>query len=371
MSDDNQTNSGGRTLGGGSSEPLPAAWARQAASQPRIGRIGGGSTPSSSSNAGDGHGHGDEGESWFAGGERSGISVQNPDRPGVPGGNMVRDLLRRAAEAGPPPGALPSGPGSRPAFFSGGGHTLGSDEVESTYIPDPTAPPPSSTNVQEGGGGEEETTAIRHLTFWRDGFSIEDGELMRYDNPANEQILAEINAGRAPPHILNVLPDQPVELRVAKRVAENYSPPSKRPMAAFGGSGNRLGSPAPLISGASGSGGSGAGAAMPGSFPGGGEEGSGSVRTERTSMNTLFEVDQSLPTTSVQIRLADGTRIVCRMNLTHKVQDIRNFINASRPENLTRPYTIGTTFPNRTLEDGTQSIEQAGLVNSVVVQRWA
>jgi len=79
------------------------------------------------------------------------------------------------------------------------------------------------------------------------------------------------------------------------------------------------------------------------------------------------------------------------MNLTHKVQDIRNFINAyvlflypfhlflfilncgssSRPENLTRPYTIGTTFPNRTLEDGTQSIEQAGLVNSVVVQRWA
>lgn len=30
---------------------------------------------------------------------RSGISVQNPDRPGaVPGGNLVRDLLRRAAE---------------------------------------------------------------------------------------------------------------------------------------------------------------------------------------------------------------------------------------------------------------------------------
>jgi len=108
----------------------------------------------------------------------------------------INDPPHQTRRAGPPPGALPSGPGSRPAFFSGGGHTLGSDEVESTYIPDPTAPPPSSTNVQEGGGGgEEETTAIRHLTFWRDGFSIEDGELMRYDNPANEQILAEINAG--------------------------------------------------------------------------------------------------------------------------------------------------------------------------------
>lgn len=84
------------------------------------------------------------------------------------------------------------------------------------------------------------------------------------------------------------------------------------------------------------------------------------------------------------------------MNLTHKVRDIRNFINAyvnlhqfrgrmrfieipvvmylstcrSRPENLSRPYTIGTTFPNRTLDDDTQTVEAAGLVNSVIVQRW-
>lgn len=76
---------------------------------------------------------------------------------------------------------------SRPAFFSGGGHTLGSDEVESTFIPDPNATPPNAE--------PEETAAIRHLTFWRDGFSVEDGELMRYDDPANEQILVEINAG--------------------------------------------------------------------------------------------------------------------------------------------------------------------------------
>lgn len=79
------------------------------------------------------------------------------------------------------------------------------------------------------------------------------------------------------------------------------------------------------------------------------------------------------------------------MNLTHTVGDIRSFINAcvplsalcmrradlrgygldsSRPENLTRPYTIGTTFPNRTLEDDSATIEGAGLKNSVVVQRW-
>lgn len=80
------------------------------------------------------------------------------------------------------------------------------------------------------------------------------------------------------------------------------------------------------------------------------------------------------------------------MNLTHTVGDIRNFINAfvpfsllphsliidahifvsrSRPENRTRTYTIGTTFPNRILENLTETIEAAKLQNSVIVQRWA
>jgi len=47
------------------------------------------------------------------------------------------------------------------------------------------------------------------------------------------------------------------------------------------------------------------------------------------------------------------------------------FLSSSRPENSTRPYTIGTTFPNRTLDDYNVTIEAAGLRNSVIVQRWA
>jgi len=42
----------------------------------------------------------------------------------------------------------------------------------------------------------------------------------------------------------------------------------------------------------------------------------------------------------------------------------------SRPDNAARAYTIGTTFPNRTLEDDGETISGAGLANSVVVQRW-
>jgi len=175
--------------------------------------------------------------------------------------------------------------------------------------------------------------------------------------------LTEINSGIAPPSVLNVNPGQPVELRVAKRTNDDYVPPRSH-TTAFGGAGHRLGAPVPNI----GSAGSSQQSAMPGSFP----SPSTTQNTVRQpeSLTTRFEVDQTKPMTSIQLRLADGTRMVCRMNLTHTIQDIRNFINASHPENLTRPYTIGTTFPNRTLDNNSSTIEAAGLANSVVVQRW-
>lgn len=75
---------------------------------------------------------------------------------------------------------------------------MGSDEVESSYIPDPT---------QEQG---EEEAAHRTIIFWRDGFSIEDGPLLRYDVPENASLLNDINAGFVsfadrPPRVLTHL----------------------------------------------------------------------------------------------------------------------------------------------------------------------
>ncbi|KAI6127014.1 ubiquitin-related domain-containing protein [Pisolithus sp. B1] len=330
-------------------------WNRQPGS--RIGRIGdwsggdGSGTPgriatlSSLSSSGpvrpqqlsddeDDEGASKEGESWFAGGERSGISVQNPGSRD-PGPRVVQDILRRAAETSAARTSHPDHGDSPSLVFRGGGHTLGSDEVESTYIPDPDVPDEAEVEV-----------AQRNITFWRNGFSVEDGDRL----------------SRAPVSVLNVRPGQPVEVVVSKRVSEDYVP-EKRPAKAFSGSGVRLGSPVPtFVHGASTS------VTMPGSFP---SASSSSAATRspppaRERIDTLFSVDQTQPTTTVQVRLADGTR----MNHTHTVGDIRNFINAARPENLSRPYAIMTTFPNRVLDNDSQTIKDAGLINSVVVQRW-
>jgi UBX domain-containing protein 1 len=171
-----------------------------------------------------------------------------------------------------------------------------------------------------------------------------------------------LNDSRAPPSILDVLPGQPVELRVSRRLDEDYVSTPRR---GFAGSGSRLGGvvpepivapslahhqtqqapppmsmPIPQIGGLG----------MPGAFPGVDGSSSSSLNTTTTttlvgaaaaasasaassareseSGGTRFAVDQTKPTTSVQVRLADGTRMVARMNLTHTVGDLRNFINA-------------------------------------------
>ena len=42
----------------------------------------------------------------------------------------------------------------------------------------------------------------------------------------------------------------------------------------------------------------------------------------------------------------------------------------SSPGAASQPYTLNTAFPTKALTDEELTIEQAGLANSVIVQRW-
>ena len=177
------------------------------------------------------------------------------------------------------PTAPPEAPRNDP--FRGSGNTLGSDDTPSTSIHD---------SLPVMGGDADEEPVTRHLTFWRNGFSIEDGPLLSFDEPRNRELLEAIQAGRAPPALFNVRYNQPLQLEVAQRTNEEYKPPPKRPMQAFEGSGNRLGSPAQEAG------------VMPGGLP--------DTPVDAPPSAPSFSVDESKPTTSVQVRLGDGARWV-------------------------------------------------------------
>ena len=179
-----------------------------------------------------------------------------------------------------------AGAGSIPGGFggAGAGQTLGSGGNDND----------DEHDEQEEEEEDEPETQTRRLTFWRDGFSIEDGPLMRYDAPGNREILQAIQSGRAPPSLFGVRYDQPLQVEVAQRTGEDYVPPPKV-FKGFEGEGNRLGNVTPDIYGRG--------------------SGSGSQQQPATSATSApqpagagFELDQGKPVTSIQIRLADGSK---------------------------------------------------------------
>ncbi|EPS38949.1 hypothetical protein H072_7260 [Dactylellina haptotyla CBS 200.50] len=345
----------GRTLAGGSvGEPSESGPSQGAVQPPRrrggmmtLGDLGRGTAP------GHGHDHDDDSDDeprqdMFAGGEKSGLAVENPGRQGNRGGlDSVKNILKQAQE------------GSRarqqqqdddddtphPTHFAGRGQTLGSDDVPSQVVEDPNAavatPPPK---------------VIRNLYFWKNGFSVEDGPLMRYDDPAHQETLRGIEAGKAPLHLMNVQPGQFTDVNVHRRMDEDYVQPKKK-FVPFGGSGQRLGAPTPGFDSAPASSSSSAAAAAP------------APSTSSPAPQTV-DVDSSAPTTSLQIRLGDGTRLVSRFNHTHTVGEVYAFVNSANTASRSRNYVLQTTFPPKELKEMEQSLKDAGLLNAVVVQKW-
>ncbi|ORX98046.1 SEP-domain-containing protein [Basidiobolus meristosporus CBS 931.73] len=288
----------------------------------------------------------EEKQSYFTGGEKSGMLVQDPNLKKEKSNALVDDILKKAAEGGEsyPPWEEEEEAPSQPHFFTGAGRSLGGPSGDaSTTQPSSSRPANSAT---------DNTPVVRNLTFWRNGFNIDDEPLRSYDEPENQEFLQAINRGQAPLSHLNVRPGQPVDLRVAKRLDEDYIPPPKV-LKPFSGSGQRLGGVAPAITSYK----------TPGAFP---ESDQPPAQVEEE-----VKVDESQPVTSIQIRLADGSRLVGKFNHSHTVGDIRRFINSSRPSDIGRDYTLQTSFPVQRLTDDSATLEQASLLNSVVMQRYA
>ncbi|KAF2789520.1 SEP-domain-containing protein [Melanomma pulvis-pyrius CBS 109.77] len=349
---------GGRTLDG-TYVPPPASSssAAQPSSSRQPPRQGGLRTLKDLQTQGGGHGHAhgdddhgsdedskdEENQDFFAGGEKSGLAVQNPNQAANPR-DHINNIIRRARQNAPRPGGDDEPPVTR---FTGTGMTLGGDDAPSRTIPDPhaTAPQPAPR-------------AHRELHLWRDGFSVDDGPLFRYDDPANADTLEMINNGHAPLAILNVEPGQEVDVEVHAHKDQDYVQPKKK-WAPFGGSGQRLGSPTPGAT------------STPPPVPAATSSNT-AASSSTASAQSSVSVDSSVPTITLQIRLGDGSRLQSRFNTTHTVGDVYTFVNAASPTSTQRAYALMTTFPSKELTDQNQVLGDMAEFKrgGVVVQKW-
>ncbi|RFU30745.1 hypothetical protein B7463_g5612, partial [Scytalidium lignicola] len=277
----------------------------------------------------------------FAGGEKSGLAVQDPPRRNDPR-SLVDDILKKARANTPRQGT--QAPAAAPTRFRGSGQTLGGDDAPSQIIPSATPSVPDSGPTQ---------TRVLHL--WEDGFSVEDGPLHRFDDPRNAADLQMIRQGRAPLHLMNVRPDQPVDVQLNKH-DENYKP-SPKVYKPFSGQGQRLGSPTP---------GPGPSTAPPPPAA------SLMAAPSQTAVPPTVDVDSSQPVISLRIQLANGTRLPVRFNTTHTIGDVYEFISRASPSSNERPWVLATTFPNKDHTDRSLVLSEVPEFKKggTAVQKW-
>ncbi|KAL0442982.1 UNVERIFIED_CONTAM: Plant UBX domain-containing protein 4 [Sesamum latifolium] len=218
-------------------------------------------------------------------------------------------------------------PSSGPRSFTGRGRLL-------TGEPVPNAP-------------QQPESVVHNIVFWRNGFTVNDGPLRRLDDPENAPFLESIRKSECPKELEPADRRSSVHVNLMRR--EENCPEPEICHVPFQGVGRTLGGSSATESGP--------------------ETTVAAPTNSAPSPSTSLEVDTSLPSTTIQLRLADGTRMVAHFNHHNTIADIRSFIDASTPGRSTSYQLQTVGFPPKVLTDLTQTVEQAGLLNSVVIQK--
>ncbi|XP_050407447.1 NSFL1 cofactor p47 [Patella vulgata] len=274
----------------------------------------------------------EEGQAYYAGGsERSGQQVIGP--PKKKDKNVVENLFKSAKEHGAEAIDKPEDRKSAFSTFRGTGYKLGQTDDD-------------SETVQGGALKTAPRQVDMVLKLWKNGFSVDNGPLREFKDPGNKEFLDSVSKGEVPRELISMGKGGEVSLNMEDHRNEDFVKP-KGQLKAFTGEGHTLGSPVPnVVSNAP-----------------------STSSASSASKPVSVSVDESQPTTNLQIRLADGTRLVSKFNHSHKVSDIRGYIVSNRPQYAGTNFVLQTTFPNKELSDESQTLVEANLINAVIVQR--
>ncbi|KPJ03579.1 UBX domain-containing protein 2B [Papilio xuthus] len=341
------------------------------------------------------------GEAFYAGGsERSGQQILGP-------GKGRKDIVSEMFRSVRAQGAVvfdnePTSSSRGHGVFSGVGYRLGQTADDHEQI----APP----NREQ----EQQSRSVR-LRLYREGFTVNDGPIRLYNEPENAQFLNHIRRGswvqnppctnvffdfrftyiqlsdvltvnenivmlhisgkkykdmcEVNPHLASVvdyglitlnLGEIPTELsreggsvRVSLEDHRHEESPHEANTRVFSGQGYLLGSPTPTT----------VGATVPVAASPKDQEANQRAAQEAVAL------DDSNPVTTLQFRLADGSRLTGRFNHSHTVGDLQQYIARAMPIYQNRQFVLLTTFPSVELTDPAVTLGQANLLNTTLLQR--
>jgi UBX domain-containing protein 1 len=193
-----------------------------------------------------------------------------------------------------------------------------------------------SLNGETSQGAEAPPKPQEHtITFWQNGFTVDDGPLRSLEDPANAAFLNDINRGQMPQELISEGGGAESDVHLINKSGEPYKPPPVT-LKPFGGEGHSMRD---------------ASAAAASSVP-----------TDAVEL----VVDESQPTTTLQVRLSDGSRKVVKANQSHTVLQLSQHVATLSPG--VSSFTLSTTFPRKVLTEMDKTLAEAGLLNETVVQ---
>mmetsp|Transcript_1809 Transcript_1809/g.3722 ORF Transcript_1809/g.3722 Transcript_1809/m.3722 type:complete len:275 (-) Transcript_1809:1059-1883(-) len=195
-----------------------------------------------------------------------------------------------------------------------------------------------SLNGATTAGEQRPERAQEHtITFWQNGFTVDDGPLRNMQDPENAAFLNDVNRGRMPAELIGADGSAESDVHLIDRSAEPYKPPPPT-LKPFSGSGRSMREPT---------------------------ETSGSEAAPPTEAAALV-LDEAAPTTTLQIRMHDGSRKIVKANHSHTVLQLRAHVASLSPG--IGAFELSTTFPRKKLSDFDQTLAQAELLNQTIVQ---
>jgi len=197
----------------------------------------------------------------------------------------------------------------------------------------------SLNGTQEQGAQVEKPPTEHTITFYKDGFTVDDGPLRKpTDSPEDEAFLSAVNQGRMPDEFATADGQAEGDVHLIDKSGEEYKPPPvvRKP---FSGEGRSMRDDAASSSGAA--------AAAP---------------TEAQELS----IDPIAPTTTLQVRLADGSRKVVKANHTHTVLQLRSHIATFLAPGAF--FTLKGGYPPKPIVDDTLTLADAKLLGDTILQ---
>jgi len=170
------------------------------------------------------------------------------------------------------------------------------------------------------------------ITFWSNGFSVDDGPLRNAQDPDSAAFLAAVNQGQMPAELMGADGNPEGDVHIIDKSKDEYVPPPPKP---FDGEGQTMRDD--------------------------------SAPSTATSVGAAeLVVDAGQPTTMLQIKLADGTRKVVKANHTHTVLQLQQHVSTFCPAGTA--FTLSTAFPRKKLTEMEKTLAEAGVLGETIMQ---